>query len=541
MNSPRRTLRRTLARLLVVVSSLLPFIGGVVLGQAAENDADKRYAKALDLATAAYAKKQIKIIASDKMEGRESGYPGNNRAANHIRKEFKRAGLKSLANDGSYFQPWLIRTTQPDLAKSSIQWRRGRKKGRFGTGRTRRDQEFAVFSFSGSGKATGPVVFAGYGITAPEHKYDDYAQIDAKGKIVLVLRHEPRENDSSGWDGAEPTPHSEFESKYRNAMAHGAKAILLVTDPLNHRNDRRRPNPPRAGRPMPVPDDRKDRRAAKGIPAVWLDYEAAAKLVGGSRVIENWQRKIDKSLRPASQVIPKLTATVTVKNGKKDLATQNVCAVWPGTDAKLKDEFVVIGAHYDHVGTKDSGRDKIFNGADDNGSGTTALLTAAQALARSGLKPRRSIAFLAFSGEELGLLGAKLYAEHPLRPLDKTVAMINMDMVGRNFDRGCEVIGTQFSPDLRRLVQREGKRLKMKLEFKTGNAQNIIRRSDQWAFLERGVPAAFLTTGQHKDYHQVSDHWDLIKTKNVAAVSRLALSVMLHLADADGRPRYVEP
>ena len=485
-----------------------------------------------------YMRRQIKIIASDKMEGREAGTRGNDRAAAHVRKEFKAAGLKSLVKDGSFFQKWDLVSSR-DASGAKVSWKRSSKKGSFKGGGTRkRDRHFVVFPFSGSGKARGKVVFAGYGITAPEHDYDDYEQLDVKGKIVLALRGEPRLKRDNGWEPGGTTRHAEHRSKYANAIAHGAAGFMMVTDPVNYSKNRRTPQPFRGRRGTSAPPAKGE---LKGIPAVWMSYDAISKMLGSAKKLHEWQKSIDKTLKPASSLQNKLFTTITVPKAERK-STQNVVGILEGSDPKLKDEFIVLGAHYDHVGINTrGGGDKINNGADDNGSGTVTLMSIARALGRSKVKPRRSICILAFSGEEKGLLGSEYYVDFPLRPLSQTVAMLNMDMVGRNFDNGCEIIGTQFCPQLRDALSIMGKRDGLELVFKPGSKGNILERSDQAPFYKKQIPIAFFTTGLHSDYHKPSDHWDKINCKNMAKIGRLIVKATMSLADDDQKPTFVRP
>lgn len=520
-----------MTRPVILVHALLLIVASL---PAQEVAVDPNEAKALKLGTASFVKKQIKIIASDDMEGRETGTVGHNKAAAHIKKQFEKAGLKSLNEDGTYFQKFDVQAT-PSGTGCSIKWKRGRKRGTYeGGGRRSSERHFTVFGFSGGGEVTAPVVFAGYGITAPEHEYDDYEQIDVKDKIVLVLRGEPRQNSRNGWNGRDNTKHAEFRAKYDNAVAHGAAGIMIFSG-TNYDENRRKPQPPRRGNPTPVPPLEGESTA---IPAVWLDWDAAAAMAGGAKKIGGWQKAIDEKLKPNSKKISQLKATISIVAGGRR-HTQNVVAFLEGSDPQLKQEFIVLGAHYDHVGIQANGKDRINNGADDNGSGTVALITIAKMLGEGKLTPRRSIVLLAFSGEEMGLLGSKYYVDHPLRPLENTVAMLNMDMVGRNFDSGCEVIGTQFSPDLRKLIDTHRKALKMKVVFKPGTGpERILERSDQGPFYKKDIPIAFFTTGLHGDYHKPSDHWQLIKTKNLAKIAKLITVTAMRVANADERPAF---
>lgn len=495
---------------------------------------DENEGKALKLATPSFVKKHIKVIAGDAMEGRETGMPGHQKAAEYLRDHFKKMGLASLVEDGTYFQRFDV-VQAPSGAGCFVAWKRGRKKKRYDG--SPRGREFAVLPDSGSGEVTAPVVFAGYGITAPEREYDDYAQLNVKKKIVLIMRGQPRLGEKDGWDSGKATSHATFKAKYDNAVSHGAVGLIVFSGP-NYDADRRRPQPARRGRATQAPPLEKD---TDDIPAVWVDYDIAAAMAGGSKKILSWHKKIDKAMKPASKVVPQLKATLSVAAGGRR-KTQNVAAFLKGSDPQLAQEFIVLGAHYDHVGLLPDGKDRINNGADDNGSGTVALMTIAKMLGDGKLEPRRSIVLLAFSGEEMGLLGSKYYVEHPLRPIENTVAMLNMDMVGRNYDSGCEVIGTQFSPDLRRVIDTHRKSLKLKVIFKPGTGpENILERSDQGPFYKRGVPVAFFTTGLHKDYHKPSDHWQLIKTKNLAKIAKLITVTAMRVANADARPAFKQP
>ena len=537
---------RTHARLalayLLTVLLLAPSATAQVTGESPADRPKIDPPKAAALVVEPDMKKHLRVLAADDMEGRDTGTPGQAKAAEYIRKHLKEAGLKSLVADGSYFQPWNLRSGPANVSGSTIAWKRKGKAGTLRAGGEKRDErQFEALPMTGQGKITATAIFAGFGITAKEYDYDDYAGIDAKGKIVVVLRHEPREDEDSGWNGRTNTEYASFESKYKNAVDHGAAAIVFITDPVNHEEKKRRPEPSGApGRGRAVEPNNKE---AKDIPAVWADYTALAPALGGDAFLVDQQKKIDRTLKPASLALDDLTMTITLKVEGQDLATKNICSFFEGSDPNLKKEFVVLGAHYDHVGVQPGGGsgDKIFNGAGDNASGTTTLLVVAQALAKSGMRPRRSIAFLHFSGEEKGLLGSEYYVAHPLRPLEDVVAMINMDMVGRAPETGLEIVGTQFSPDLRAVVDAETKAMGMKVEYKSGlDFERVLERSDQAPFYKKKIPIAFFTTGLHKDYHKVTDHWDLIIYPNMESVGRAILRTALVVADAPYRPKFEE-
>jgi Zn-dependent M28 family amino/carboxypeptidase len=232
------------------------------------------------------------------------------------------------------------------------------------------------------------------------------------------------------------------------------------------------------------------------------------------------------------------------------IQTRNVIGVLEGSDAKLKDEFVVVTGHYDHVGQKDQ---FIYHGADDNASATAAVIAIAEAFVASPVKPKRSIAFLVFEAEEDGLLGAFHYVNNPIVPLDKTVAVLNMDMIGRDEDsptwntraadnrNSVNVIGTLYNPDLRRVVEAENQSIGLKLDYKTDadDREGWFSRSDQYPFAVKGVPMVFFNTGEHPDYHTANDTWDRINYPKIEKITRLVYLATRNLADAAGRPRFV--
>ncbi|RMF58326.1 MAG: M20/M25/M40 family metallo-hydrolase [Calditrichaeota bacterium] len=476
-------------------------------------------------------RKHIDFLAADSLLGRDTPSPQLDLAADYIRTQFKEDGLLPLGEQ--YFQTFklnlvhlgeenYVKLAQPGKPTLSLKIKR----------------EFMPFEFTADGEAEGKLVFAGYGVTAPEYGYDDYADVDVKGKIVLVLKHEPGEKDpESPFAGEKPTTHSSVRAKFDNAVAHGAAGLLVVTDPLNHRSLRPR------GFPWPslfrnIPDDALPYTLVLSektrIPVVQVGKHFLRAVFGSVDSVKAIQQQIDSSLTPHSFVIADARVSLRTSTRVESARTQNVVAYLEGSDPKLRDEAIVIGAHYDHVGyvhgPRKPGEDYIYNGADDNASGTVGLLEVAKAFSLARVRPRRSVIFIAFAGEEKGLFGSRYYVENPLWPLAKTRAMLNMDMIGRNEGDRVTIIGHTWSPTLKQINEEENRYVGMQLDY---NGEQFFRRSDQYSFARKGVPVLMYHTGEHPDYHKVSDNPDKIKEGKIAMIARLVFRTAWHAANTD--------
>ena len=492
---------------------------------------------AMEAITGRAAQAHVKFLASEWLEGREAGERGERIAAEYIADWYGRLGFKPAGDQGSFYQSFRLRAAELAEGNALEVTRQA------GPARTTRsfalETDFLPFTFSPSADASAPVVFAGYGITAPEHKYDDYAKVDARGKIVLVLRHEPQESDpNSVFKGLDKTAHAAFLSKARNALAHGAVAMLLVTDPLNHTDPAQR----RVGgaqltgwsslqergendrRPPALPSDEIEGwNDTVAIPAAHVDPAVAEALLG-SADLEALQKEIDSTLTPRSMELPEVTARLRTSIKESFKTARNVVAILEGSDPALRKEHVIIGGHYDHVGWGHFGSltqhwDRIHPGADDNASGTAGLLTIAEGFAALKTPPQRSILFVHFSAEEKGLLGSRWYVNHPARPLESAVAMFNLDMIGRNDASVVSVVGDRRSGALDEAVQRvNGASLKMTINHDAGAG---IERSDHYFFGRMGVPALSLFSGTHDDYHRPSDTPEKVVPEKLEKISRL--------------------
>jgi hypothetical protein len=487
---------------------------------------DRGVTSASDTITPSLVKQHVGFLASDALLGRNTPSPGLDTAAAYIIREFRRVGLHPV--NGSYTQR--VKLNVVSLGGTNVL----QVSDASGTKDFAIKTDFTPFEMTANREVSAPVVFCGYGITAPEYGYDDYAGVDVRGKIVFVLRHEPREEDSSSvFEGKKATDYSNVARKVKIAKAAGAVAVLVATDPLNHTSLTPRGFPwpslsrflPKDALPITLGSDEDEK-----IPVVHVGEQVIARLFGSLDSLRALQASIDGSMRPHSVPLRHATVLVRTSTEIKDVSANNVLAVLEGSDPALKHEFVVVGAHYDHVGTlhaQGSAVDSIYNGADDNASGTSAMMAVAAAFGRSGVQPARSVLFIAFAGEEKGLFGSEYYVRNPAYPLAATAAMVNLDMVGRNGRDSLFVIGGGQAPDLMRLAWEENARV----GFTLIDQRSEPGGSDHMSFLKKGVPAIFFFSGLHPDYHQVSDHADLINNDKVAAVAKLAFFTALRLAN----------
>ncbi len=467
---------------------------------------------------------EIKFLASPELRGRGTGSPELERAAGYLERHYRELGIKPAGKD--YLQPFPV-TTDAVLGKTNrFQFT---ENGRATT--LQFPGEFVPFNFSETGSLKGAVVFAGYGITAPEYSYDDYAGLDVRGKIVLVLRHEPQESDpKSVFEGTTLTQHAQFAAKATNAKLHGATGVILVMDRANH---------PGEG----------DQLEKFGVTVGPTNARIPFVQVTEARV-DNWfsdagksldkiEADIDKDLKPRSFAFPdniRVEANLDVERAVKTV--HNVAALLPGQT----DEYVIIGAHYDHLGLggqhslAPSLTGTVHPGADDNASGTAGVMELARFFATQP-RQRRGILFLNFAGEEQGLLGSAYYADNPVLPLSKAVAMINLDMIGRMRDNklyiGGAASGSSLKPMLEKLIPTSG----LRVDYSGGTTEGS---SDHTSFTAHQVPALFFFSGLHADYHKPSDTWDKIDAPAAVRLLALVAEVATSLRDAPDRPAFVK-
>ena len=483
----------------------------------------------------------LEFLTSPPADGRASLTQGADAAAWFLAAELRKAGLQP-ADGSSYLQRFDLAAVKLDRDRSSLIVRQSGGEQRFAPTAVffpdpTREIDIAL-----------DVVFAGYGITAPEFGYDDYAGVDVRGKAVLVFDHEPREDDlDSAFHGTGLTLHAGVWSKTWNAQQHGASALLVVTEPVNRHRSAPRP-PDRANAPAQAPATSELR-----IPRVTVPAEVAAALMKNTgRTIADWQRAIDGATQPASRPLDGTAVALhAVNETTRVQASWNVVGLLPGTDARLRDETILVTSHYDHLGSQGG---KTYPGANDNGSGTVAMVEVARLLANARLS--RSVLFVSFGSEEQLMLGSYHYVAHPLRPLATTRAVLNLDMIGRNEEHTPEslgayevtagrvdqlnLVGAAYSPDLAAILRREstGAGLTLSDKFDRDSSMRTLFRCDHLPFLHKGIPAVWLFGGFHPGYHEPIDTVDRLDFDKMARVVRLTVDAVSALASPAVPPRF---
>lgn len=477
-------------------------------------------------------KKDLYYLAGEECEGRGLKTDGINKAAEYVAREFRAAGLKSASRDGSYFQPFSIKETYLEAGPHTLNF----------TGPDKKQIEpifnkaFTVSGMSGNGTVSGGLVFAGFGITS--EKYDDYKGLDVKDKVVIVLRQTPRARVKKDplFTQEESGKHSPLETKVRLAVKNGAKAVVFV-------NDR-----DMAGKDDPLMDYAyaSSINRVGTVPIVHARRELIDQVLSaGGKSLSAVEDEIDKTLKPNSFAVEGWSVKVQTSIGVRELAARNVVGYVDGA-GPLANETVVIGAHYDHLGrgergTKALGSTAVHYGADDNASGTTALMELARRYGARKDRQGRRIVFIAFSGEEQGLFGSLHYCEAPLFPLKDTVAMLNMDMVGRvrpdektHKDR-LVVGGLGSAKPFEKLIDD----LNGKFDYHISKDRSGVGPSDHTSFYLAKVPVYFFFSGEHAEYHTPKDRPETINFAGMAKVTDLVDQLAARIAADKERPEYV--
>jgi aminopeptidase YwaD len=467
----------------------------------------------------------IKALTTPAMEGRGDGTKGLTRAQHLIEKRYKSLGLEP-AGSNSYLQPFTVITGAQLKGKNTFTVSSGAEKREL-----KAKQDFVPFSFSASGEARGSLVFAGYGITADEFHYDDYAGLDVKDKIVVVMRYEPPSFAvKEGNHGL--TRNAQLISKAINARNHGAKALVVVNGKLGDGEEDVLTRFGSVSGPENV-----------GILFIQVKNDVAdGWLKAASKSLADLQKQINDATKPASFALAENEVASVAVNIRTTRATvNNVLAYLPGKTHGKDEEYVIIGAHYDHLGRGNfdslapSQVGQIHPGADDNASGTAGVLELARLLAPQKGQLRRGILFMSFAGEELGLLGSAAWVKEPTRPLDKAVAMLNMDMVGRIKDQKVYIGGVGTGSTLKAAVEQAAGNSGFKIEYSPGGYSS----SDHTSFVAKKIPVLFFFSGLHSDYHKPSDTWDKIDPQAAARLVNVVGTTGESLADAEERPAFI--
>jgi aminopeptidase YwaD len=461
----------------------------------------------------------VRYLASPELEGRLAIALGAHKAAEYIARMFQEYGLEPKGTDG-YFQDFEMTIGFQPGGDNSL-----RLKPRRGRAWQAPGDSFRPVNLTANAKASGEVVFVGYGIAAPEQGYDEYAGMEVKGKIVAFLRGAP----NLGEEKPLPRTVSSLSQKVRTAAEKGAIGVLVLNTPDND-----------TLLPLGMMRGRGAQRIE--IPVLNLNLEVANRLLQPARLdVAAIIEKIATTRQPVSQVIPGLRVEMAASIEPRRGIARNVIGFLPGSEPGKREEIIVIGAHYDHIGFGEVGSlapepGGTHHGADDNASGTAGLLELARTLAADRAQLQRSILFIAFSGEEEGLIGSAHFVRNPTVPLEKVVAMLNLDMIGRMTNDRLSVSGIGSSPQWEEMVKAansDGLSLNL--------GQSATGGSDHTSFFLRNIPVLFFFTGMHPDYHRPSDTWDKINYEGQAKVVRMVYRVAMALSQREERIAFSRP
>ena len=468
--------------------------------------------------TAGEIMNHIEYLASDKLEGRRSGTQGGKKAAEYIAREFKRYGLKPIGDNGTYFQNF-------DFVFDVRLGSKNHLSAIFSdvTRSYEVEKDFLPLAFSSNERVEGEVVFAGYGLSAPELDYDDYEGIDVTNRIVLVFRYGPEGDDpKSKYDKYTPARY-----KAMTAREKGASALLFATGPESYDEDEL----------IPLQYDASIQ--SSGIAAFSVSRSLAEELFeAAGKDLRHMQDLIDSTKSPQSCSIPGVTLSLEVSVVQETRKTSNVVGLIQGNDPDLKNEVIVIGAHYDHLGLGEHGSrapdqlGEIHNGADDNASGVAAMLELAESFAANKADLRRSLVFIGFGAEEIGVLGSSYYVDNPLLDLEETVAMLNVDMVGRLTDNKLIVQGVGTATVWDSLVNRCNEIPGFDLALK----QSGYAPGDNTPFYAKKIPVLFFFTGAHDDYHTPSDDIEKINAEGEEKIVKYICSIATFIDTSQTRP-----
>src|SRR3989440_11578253 len=553
-----KTLKLYTLILLIAVSVSLPAaLAQRKLAPAKTASAPAAFAnRAVYTISAAQLRTYLTFIASDEMEGRDTPSRGLDTIAKFIALNLTRWGFKPAGDDGTFFQKIALRRDQIDAAHTSAEIN-GQK---FTAG-----DDFLPNTIAAT--ITRPLVYVGRGWVVPSKSIDDYKGIDVKGKIMVVFGQGfPQGVTQADFRGAPPNT---VFSPATYAQTHGAKAILTIFNPGAGQScdvQRQRPIQPRRAavakcQPQAPAAGAPARNIA--VPNVVMSAKMATALLDGEKFDLATITSRAQTTDPVAPFDLNATKNVSVTIGvvPAHVMTQNVVAIWEGVDPKLKDEYVAVGAHYDHIGICAPGTaDPICNGADDDGSGTTALLGMAEAISHARQKPKRSVLFVWHCGEEKGLWGSQYFTTYPTIPLDRVVTQLNIDMIGRSKKDGdtdprnaslsgpnqIYVIGsTMMSTELGDLSQRVNKSfLNLQYDVRYDDPKDPNRfffRSDHYNYARKGIPIIFFFDGVHEDYHRAGDEPQKIDYDKMEKVARTIYMTLWEVATLPARPKVDKP
>jgi hypothetical protein len=502
--------------------------------------------------TAQHLESYVSFLASPLLRGRKNGDAGLQIAAQYIASQASLSGLRP-ANGDSYFQPYTVLEKSMDPEKSNIQVITGRKDTV-----TIKDPFLQLIPTGPSDFVLdGEVVFAGYGIKADKYKYNDLDSLKTDGKIILVMDRAPTSEDGKKCLFEEPNwlKPMNFQMKLTTLIYSKAKAIIFVSDPKSGYKTFEESSPGLAG----YLESTLTLQNGKAEPVnpfmaampkiIFISRSVADALLKGSgHSLEELQNSIDSSFHPHSFLLTDKQLKVNEVSHTTEKILNNVAGYIEGSDPVLKNEVVIFSGHYDHIGVSGT---KVNTGADDNASGCAALLEMAEAFNHLKKKPSRSVLFLWVSGEEIGLYGSESYVNHPLFPLDKTIADLNMDMIGRDkqaSDSTSEtpmtgpdsvfVISDGQSKDLRTIADKIDRTTSLGFDYSLSGRNHplqLFSRSDHYNFVRKDIPILCFTTGIHSDYHTSRDIQEKLDFKKMELITRTIYQIGFEVANRKNR------
>jgi len=476
----------------------------------------------------------LQFLTSDECEGRGPGTEGINKAADHIAAAFKAAGLKPGGKDDSYFQPFQLRgpAKPPKIAMNL----RGPNEVQLPL----TSEDYVALGMTGDGKVSGDLVFIGHAIASEKVPYDDFAGLDVEGKIAVMLRRSPRyTGDTRFADDSIMQDVVSLAKKVENAEKHKAAAVILINDKSTIVD---------SGDVLAQYSSRAFGNPAK-IPAIHIRRDLGELIIrkGLGKSLEQLEKELDKDLKPQNGPIKGWTCDLDITTDRNRMIdVKNVVGVLEGS-GPLADEIVIVGAHYDHLGYGGSGSPvrnskEIHHGADDNASGSTSVIELARRFGAMKGRIGRKLVFMTFSGEELGLLGSAHYCKEPLFPLDRTICMLNLDMVGRcsldkdeNLEK-LEIGGIGTGKSFEKMIDRYNERYKFKIK-KTATGMGP---SDHQSFYLKNLPVLFFFTGLHPDYHRPSDTWDKINYESMSKIVDMVEEVAKEVSIIEEKIEFVK-
>ncbi|NGP87061.1 M28 family peptidase [Fodinibius halophilus] len=506
--------------------------------------------------SSAYLKKHLAAFSADSMKGREAGTASEKKAADYLAAEYREIGLKPVGDNNTYFQSFKLAGAKSDSVVFSVyNTESDQKKLIDHSTASKNSSANFIRRYGGTDSLQAEIVFAGFGVADSSRGVQHLNDVELKGKWVMVFEKIPHTVD----EDTLINPAINTRARFQTIMSRGAKGMLIIpaatTAEFEERAQKAQTNYGKVGR---LGLAYRDKESAGGFSKGYniINPSLAARILGlesETALAVHKQGLIEDVSAFKPKELPYQLSHIPYST-QKEVDSRNVLAFYEGADPELKDEVVVLTSHYDHVGVgaPDSTGDRIYNGADDDGSGTIGLLNVARAFAKAGennVKPKRSILFLNVSAEEKGLLGSRYYSDHPVFSMEQTVANINIDMIGR-IDRkheeegienysyiiGGDIISSQLDSLVKAGNERSGQ---IKLSDRYNDLQDpnqFYRRSDHWHFGRKGVPFVFFFTGVHEDYHRPSDEVHKIRFDKLTKIVRTIYGSTVAITNAERAP-----